>query len=58
MGYLRHRIAVIILSATAGILYSTLFTIPFLLISKYYASNTVCKYPFVLKFNHLFIEYE
>jgi hypothetical protein len=46
MGYLRHRIAVIILSATAGILYSTLFTIPFLLISKYYASNTVCKYPF------------
>ncbi|CAF0774309.1 unnamed protein product [Adineta steineri] len=40
MGYLRHRFAVIILSATAGILYSTLFTIPFLLISKYYASNT------------------
>ncbi|CAF0792429.1 unnamed protein product [Adineta steineri] len=46
MGYLRHRFAVIILSATAGILYSTLFTIPFLLISKYYASNTVCLYSF------------
>jgi len=41
MGYLRHRIAVIILSAVAGILYSTLFTIPYLLISKYYSSNTV-----------------
>jgi solute carrier family 45 protein 1/2/4 len=42
MGYLRHRIAVIILSAVAGILYSTLFTIPYLLISKYHSSNTVC----------------
>ncbi|UJR30917.1 hypothetical protein I4U23_018427 [Adineta vaga] len=40
MGYLRHRIGVILLSAASGILYSTLFTIPFLLISKYYASNT------------------
>ncbi|CAF2881190.1 unnamed protein product [Rotaria sp. Silwood2] len=39
MGYLRHRIAVIICSAVAGILYSTLFTIPYLLISKYYTSN-------------------
>ncbi|CAM4887396.1 unnamed protein product [Rotaria socialis] len=39
MGYLRHRVAVIILSAVAGILYSTLFTIPYLLISKYYTSN-------------------
>ncbi|CAF1164404.1 unnamed protein product [Rotaria sordida] len=39
MGYLHHRIAVIILSAVAGILYSTLFTIPYLLISKYYRSN-------------------
>jgi hypothetical protein len=42
MGYIRHRIGVIILSAVAGILYSTLFTIPFLLISKYHTSNTVC----------------
>ncbi|CAF0854071.1 unnamed protein product [Adineta ricciae] len=40
MGYLRHRIAVIVLSAVSGMLYSTLFTIPFLLISKYYTSNT------------------
>ncbi len=44
MGYLRHRIAVIVLSAVAGILYSTLFTIPYLLISKYYSSNTVCRF--------------
>ncbi len=42
MGYLRHRIGVIILSAVSGILYSTLFTIPYLLISKYHTSNTVC----------------
>lgn len=42
MGYFRHRVAVIILSAVAGILYSTLFTIPYLLISKYYSANTVC----------------
>lgn len=41
MGYFRHRLAVIILSAAAGILYSTLFTIPYLLISQYYAANTV-----------------
>lgn len=41
MGFLRHRVAVIILSAVAGVLYSTLFTIPYLLISKYYSSNTV-----------------
>jgi hypothetical protein len=48
MGYLRHRVAVIILSAAAGILYSTLFTIPYLLISKYYTSNTVCQCLFFL----------
>lgn len=41
MGYFRHRVAVILLSAVSGILYSTLFTMPYLLISQYYASNTV-----------------
>lgn len=41
MGYVKHRIGVIVLSAVAGILYSTLFTIPYLLISKYHTSNTV-----------------
>ncbi|CAF2756372.1 unnamed protein product [Rotaria sp. Silwood2] len=40
MGFLRHRIGVIVLSAVAGILYSTLFTIPYLLISQYHTSNT------------------
>ncbi|CAF1017497.1 unnamed protein product [Rotaria sordida] len=40
MGYLKHRIGVIILSAVAGVLYSTLFTIPYLLISQYHTSNT------------------
>ncbi len=53
MGLLRHRIGVIVLSAVAGILYSTLFTIPYLLISKYHTSNTVClKFLFL---NYLFI---
>ena len=42
MGYLRHKFAVIVLSAVSGILYSTLFTIPYLLISAYHTSNTVC----------------
>ncbi|UJR15709.1 hypothetical protein I4U23_002644 [Adineta vaga] len=40
MGYMRHRVGVIILSAAAGVLYSTLFTIPYLLIAKYHTSNT------------------
>jgi len=40
MGYLRHRLAVLLLSAASGILYSTLFTIPYLLLSKYHTSNT------------------
>ncbi|CAF0753296.1 unnamed protein product [Didymodactylos carnosus] len=39
MGILRHRIAVILLSGVAGVLYSTLFTIPYLLISKYHNSD-------------------
>jgi hypothetical protein len=55
MGYIRHRIGVIVLSAVAGILYSTLFTIPYLLISKYHASNTVCL-KILLKINYFFIE--
>ena len=38
MGLVRHRVGVIVLSAAAGILYSTLFTIPYLLISKYHTS--------------------
>jgi hypothetical protein len=46
MGYLRNRIAVIVLSAVAGILYSTLFTIPYLLISKYHTSTTVNSFVF------------
>lgn len=41
MGVFRHRLGVIVLSAVAGILYSTLFTIPYLLISKYHTLNVV-----------------
>ena len=41
MGVFRHRLAVIVLSAVAGVLYSTLFTIPYLLISQYHASASV-----------------
>lgn len=41
MGVFRHRLAVIVLSAVAGVLYSTLFTIPYLLVSQYHASTSV-----------------
>ena len=41
MGYVRNRFGVIVFSAVAGILYSTLFTIPYLLISQYHTLNKV-----------------
>lgn len=53
MGCLRHRIGVIVFSAVAGILYSTLFTIPYLLISQYHTSNQVCSMIFL----HMSIEF-
>ncbi|KDR22503.1 proton-associated sugar transporter A [Zootermopsis nevadensis] len=36
----RHRYAVIVFSASAGVMYSTLFTMPYLLVAHYHASGT------------------
>jgi hypothetical protein len=35
------RTAVIVLSTTAGVMYSTLFTMPYLLVAHYHATQTV-----------------
>ncbi|XP_071040438.1 solute carrier family 45 member 4 isoform X2 [Parasteatoda tepidariorum] len=39
MALTRHKVAVILLSPTAGIMYSTLFTMPYLLIAHYHCNN-------------------
>ena len=41
MALTRHRYAVIVFSAAAGVMYSTLFTVPYLLVAHYHASRTV-----------------
>lgn len=41
MAMTRHQASVIIFSWTAGVMYSTLFTMPYLLIAHYHASDTV-----------------
>ena len=41
MALIRHPVAVILLSPTAGIMYATLFTMPYVLVAKYHSSNTV-----------------
>ncbi|KAL7637240.1 UNVERIFIED_CONTAM: hypothetical protein RMT77_011952 [Armadillidium vulgare] len=40
MATLRHKTAVILFSCSAGIMYSTLFTMPYLLVAHYHASGT------------------
>jgi solute carrier family 45, member 1/2/4 len=39
----RHKLGVIVFSWTAGVMYSTLFTMPYLLVAHYHAENTVSK---------------
>uniref|UniRef100_A0A1B6D576 Proton-associated sugar transporter A n=1 Tax=Clastoptera arizonana TaxID=38151 RepID=A0A1B6D576_9HEMI len=39
MAALKHKISVIVFSWTAGVMYSTLFTMPYLLIANYHATN-------------------
>ncbi|CAG7659647.1 unnamed protein product [Allacma fusca] len=39
MGTFRHRAGVIIFSWTAGIMYATLFTMPYLLVARYHAAE-------------------
>ncbi|XP_057330536.1 proton-associated sugar transporter A [Microplitis mediator] len=40
MALLKHPVGVILFSWTAGVMYSTLFTMPYLLIAHYHASST------------------
>lgn len=41
MAATRHPVGVIVFSWTAGIMYSTLFTMPYLLVAHYHASQVV-----------------
>jgi solute carrier family 45 protein 1/2/4 len=41
MALARHPVGVIIFSWTAGIMYATLFTMPYLLVARYHAAETV-----------------
>ena len=40
----REPAVVLLLSPTAGIMYATLFTMPYLLVAKYHSEGRVCKY--------------
>lgn len=39
MASARHKVAVVILSPTAGIMYATLFTMPYLIVAHYHTSG-------------------
>ena len=41
MAITRHPVGVIFFSWTAGIMYATLFTMPYLLVARYHAAETV-----------------
>jgi solute carrier family 45 protein 1/2/4 len=41
MAITRNQFGVIFFSWTAGIMYATLFTMPYLLVARYHASETV-----------------
>ena len=41
MASARNKVGVIIFSWTAGIMYSTLFTMPYILVANYHASQVV-----------------
>lgn len=41
MAVARHPVGVIVFSWTAGIMYATLFTMPYLLVARYHAAETV-----------------
>lgn len=41
MALFRHKFGVIVFSWTAGIMYATLFTMPYLLVARYHAAETV-----------------
>ena len=48
MALTRNAAGVIIFSWTAGIMYSTLFTMPYLLVANYHASQVVQSFLFLL----------
>lgn len=56
MALTKHPVGVIVFSWTAGVMYSTLFTMPYLLIAHYHASSTVIRshLDFFLISNNLF----
>ena len=41
MALSRHHIAVVLLSVCPGVMYATLFTMPYLLVAHYHSTNTV-----------------
>lgn len=41
MAFTKNRIGVIVFSLVAGVMYSTLFTMPYLLVAHYHAQGTV-----------------
>lgn len=49
MAIVKHPAGVIIFSWTAGVMYSTLFTMPYLLVAHYHASSTVSTVYFLMK---------
>lgn len=48
MALTKHKVGVIIFSWTAGVMYSTLFTMPYLLIANYHNQGVVSEYFFIL----------
>ena len=51
MALSRHRIAVVLLSVCPGVMYATLFTMPYLLVAHYHSTNMVRQhyvlYPYI-----------
>ena len=41
LGLWRSKVAVFLFSPTAGVMYSTLFTMPYLLVAHYHSNDTV-----------------
>lgn len=46
MAVTRHKFSVIFFSWAAGVMYSTMFTMPYLLIAHYHSTNTVTRFTF------------
>lgn len=54
MAITKHKVGVILFSWTAGVMYSTLFTMPYLIIAHYHAKGTVSNLIFFPHFNNNF----